>query len=179
VTKTWKNTRCNPAASIGRDPVVVKVRSGTRRREILARSRNVVARRRVPAESAARNSPLHTYNIRAFADFINAPTWFWQDTPILVFCQESTYGFFQNFILLILARNVFRPIPQDSPDEARNEACWKGSEWKTTCSVATSSMRRRPNSCESFHAGQSSVSVPAYDFSVLHRGCLRYRHGQR
>jgi hypothetical protein len=63
------------------------------------------------AQTSARNLPtLPIYNKPAFANFVNAPTRLSQEAPILVFCEELTYGFFQNFILLILARNVFRRV---------------------------------------------------------------------
>ena len=57
------------------------------------------------------------YNIPAIANFVNAPTRLSQEKPILAFCQERAYGFFQNFILLILARNVFQPVRQNSWEE--------------------------------------------------------------
>ncbi len=59
------------------------------------------------------------YNIPASANFINAPTPVSQSTSIRIFCQERTYGFLQNFILLILASTIIRPVLQDSRDENR------------------------------------------------------------
>ncbi len=63
--------------------VVVKFRSKTMRREILAN------RRMLCRKFGAQITLLYLYIIPAFANFVNAPTRSTTDPPILVNCQES------------------------------------------------------------------------------------------